>query len=84
MQIVYAGFSVSHFSWLWSERYGYSPKAELLQKRLDMAEQMLVCSQLSVSEIAARCGFRSIYYFSKCFKKNRGISPRNFAQIQKK
>ena len=78
-----AGFSVSHFSWLWSERYGYSPKAELLQKRLDMAEQMLVCSQLSVSEIAECCGFRSIYYFSKCFKKNRGISPRKFAQTQK-
>ena len=37
-----------------------------------------------VREIAEKCGFQSIYYFSKCFKKNRGISPRKFAQIQKK
>lgn len=77
-----SGCSVSHFSWIWSERYGCSPKAELLQKRLDMAEQLLVCSQLSIGEIAERCGFQSIYYFSKCFKKNRGISPRKFAQMQ--
>ena len=78
------GCSVSHFSWVWSKRYGCSPKAELLQKRLDLAEQMLVCSQLSIGEISERCGFQSIYYFSKCFKKNRGLSPRQFAQMQKK
>lgn len=77
-----SGCSVSHFSWVWSERYGCSPKAELLQKRLDMAEQLLVYSQLSVGEIAERCGFQSIYYFSKCFKKNRGFSPRTFAKMQ--
>lgn len=76
------GCSVSHFSWVWSERYGCSPKWELLQKRLDMAEQLLVCSPLSVGEIAERCGFQSIYYFSKCFKKYRGVSPRKFAQMQ--
>lgn len=76
------GCSVSHFSWVWSERYGCSPKAELLQKRLDMAEQLLVCSPLSVGQIAERCGFQSIYYFSKCFKKYRGHSPRKFAQLQ--
>lgn len=79
-----AGLSVSHLSWLWSVRYGCSPKAELLQKRLDMAQQLLIYSQLSVGEIAEKCGFQSIYYFSKYFKKHCGVSPGKFAQLQKR
>lgn len=75
-----SGCSVSHFSSIWAQRYGNSPKADLLQKRLDMAEQMLIGSQRSVSEIAEACGFQSIYYFSKYFKKHRGVAPRKFSQ----
>ena len=56
----------------------------MLQKRLDMAQQLLIYSQLSVGEIAEKCGFQSIYYFSKYFKKRCGVSPGKFAQLQKR
>lgn len=73
-----SGYSVSRFSALYTQQYGLSPKADLLQRRLDMAEQMLIYSQYSVGEIAERCGFQSIYYFSKYFKKKTGMAPRDF------
>ena len=70
-----SGYSQSHFSAVYSKHYGCSPKEELLHERLKLAEQLIVYSCFSISEIAERCGFKSIYYFSKYFKKNYGISP---------
>lgn len=79
-----SGYSPSHFSAIYSKYYGHSPIHAILQKRLDMAEQMLVYSQSSIGEIAEYCGFKSIYYFSKYFKKHYGISPREFIKKRKK
>jgi len=75
-----SGYSANHFSAIYSNHYGISPKQSLLQKRLGMAEQMLVYTKLSIGEIATRCGFQSIYYFSKYFKKHCGLSPSEFAK----
>lgn len=73
------GYSVSRFSALYFEKYGISPKAELLTTRMELAKQLLSYSELSVTEISERCGFKSIYYFSKYFKKETGMSPREYA-----
>ncbi|MBQ8868466.1 MAG: helix-turn-helix transcriptional regulator [Oscillospiraceae bacterium] len=75
-----AGYSPSRFSALYTKRYGLSPKADLLKERLNIAKQMLIYSQLSVGETARQCGFQSLYYFSNYFKKNVGLSPREFAK----
>ncbi len=75
-----SGYSPSYFSSIYVKRYGCSPKAELLQRRLEIAEQMLLFSKLSIGEISERCGFQSVYYFSKYFKKYHGVSPREFSQ----
>ena len=72
------GYSQSRFSALYSARFGCSPKADLLSARLENARQMLLYSGLSVSAIAEANGFQSIYYFSKYFKKQTGLSPSEF------
>lgn len=44
--------------------------------RLDYARKMLMHTELSISQIADRCGFESHAYFSNLFKKRYGMSPR--------
>lgn len=45
------------------------------KERMEMAENMLRDTTMSITEIADHCGFSDIEYFSKCFKANHGVSP---------
>lgn len=48
------------------------------QYRLEKAKELLDTTQLSIAEIAVSVGFQNTNYFSKCFKKNYGISPSDY------
>jgi len=43
--------------------------------RLKRAAQLLETGKLSIAEVAYRVGFNDPHYFSRCFKKQFGISP---------
>ena len=75
-----SGYSPSRFSNLYTASFGKAPKAELLEARIAMAKQMLAYSDLSISAVAAACGFQSLYYFSKYFRKQTGRSPTQWAE----
>lgn len=47
----------------------------ILNERIRLAKRLLVGTTYSISEIADRCGFENVYYFSNVFKKQVGISP---------
>ncbi|MBP7478721.1 MAG: response regulator, partial [Chitinophagales bacterium] len=54
---------------------------DFIQKiRLEMAKTMLEKKVASISEIAYKVGFASVTYFSSSFKKEFGMSPRDFMQ----
>jgi transcriptional regulator GlxA family with amidase domain len=46
------------------------------------AEQMLKNSTMSVAEISERLGFSEQFYFSKCFKQNFGLPPREYRKTK--
>lgn len=75
-----SGYSASHFSSLYVQRFGLSPKADLLDHRIQLAKQMLYYGELSITEISKQCGFQSIYYFSKYFKETVGTSPSEYVK----
>ena len=52
-----------------------SPAAYLSEYRLHMAADLLVSTELTVSEIAGRTGFDSSGYLCRCFRKRYGSSP---------
>ena len=57
---------------------GYSPIDYLLHVRLSKAAEMLLRSEKTISEIAQECGFTDSNYFSRQFRKNYNLSPREY------
>lgn len=62
---------------------GMTPSEFIRLIRLRHAEQLLVKSQLSISEIAYNIGFSSQRYFSKCFKELYGCIPSEYKNRKK-
>lgn len=54
---------------------GKSIHQYLLTYRVSRAYDMIISTDLSISEIAARTGFHDIHHFSRTFHKKMGMSP---------
>ena len=54
---------------------GKSPNSLITSMRLNKAKSALLSYQDTVAEIAFQFGFSSPSYFSKCFKKEFGVTP---------
>jgi AraC-like DNA-binding protein len=67
--------SNSHFRKLFHDGMNQSPTFFLIGARMDLAARLLKETLLTIAEIAERCGYDDIYYFSKSFKKHHSISP---------
>jgi transcriptional regulator GlxA family with amidase domain len=52
--------------------------------RLKKAAEMLLETDLSISEVAYQTGFSNPGYFTKCFKEEFGKNPREFTQNNKR
>lgn len=76
-----AGKSEAYLIRMFREAYSVSPYQYLLMRKLNMAKQLLRYSNLSIKEIAEQLCFSDQYYFSNCFKKAFGISPKFFKRI---
>ncbi len=73
-----AGCSKGYFSYLFRQRTGQSALAFLTGLRVRQAAHLLDLTGLTVSEIAARVGFASLFYFSRVFRHRFGLSPRAY------
>jgi AraC-like DNA-binding protein len=70
-----ASVSVAHLRNLVKHHYGVSPTALIQRQRLDRAAQMLRQHSDSVQEIAFDCGFSTVNYFHRVFRKHFGMTP---------
>ena len=50
----------------------------LTEERMKYARRLLSSTSFSIGEIATKCGYENIYYFSTVFHKKVGISPSEF------
>lgn len=72
------GVSKSHLTRLFTIEYGLPPLRALRRIRLDRACRLLAETALPITEIAGRCGFDDPLSFSTAFRRELGISPRDF------
>ena len=54
---------------------GTTPIQYLRQLRVQKAAELLVNTDWKVSDIAERCGFREMSYFTKTFRELKGCTP---------
>lgn len=55
--------------------YYKTPVKYITEVRIKKAKNMLAYDNISVNEIAEKCGFSSSHYFSRIFKKEVGLTP---------
>lgn len=72
------GRGVRMFSDAFNKSFGMSFSDYLTQIRLRHAQQMLVDTQMRITDIALECGFCDSNYFCAVFRKVYGITPRKY------
>lgn len=65
-----------HFCRIFKRAMNVTPVQYLTEYRVDLAEAMLKDTKKSISDVAWQCGFDDESYFSRCYKKIKGVSPK--------
>lgn len=68
--------SADHLRTLFQQRFGRNPLEFRIALRLAMAKELLCSSNLYIKEVAHRVGYPDPLYFSRAFKAQFGVSPR--------
>jgi len=79
-------FSYDYLRRLFQKRTGSTPHRFLEDKRLKKASELLTgpkSQNLTIADVAHRCGYREPLYFSRVFKKKYGFSPSLFQKLFK-
>lgn len=73
-----AGLSKYHFQRLFTATYGISPAAHVSLRRVERAQDLLRCTNLTVTEVCHAVGFSSLGSFSSRFRELVGETPSEF------
>ena len=68
---------------IFTEVYGITPWAYVIDCRLRAAAGMLVSTEMKISEISGACGYKSVWHFDREFAKKFGCSPSEYRKSHK-
>lgn len=79
-----AGVSDTYLRRIFKKQYGTGPAGYVIRKRIALARQLLVSGECyNIADVAAMTGFKDPLYFSRCFKKQLGLSPTAYCKAHK-
>jgi AraC family transcriptional regulator len=81
------GLSVGYFSHAFRRTLGVAPHKWLIEQRVVLSKEKLRDNGLSLSEVAAECGFSDQSHLTRVFRQTVGVSPgtwRRALRIEKK
>lgn len=70
--------SPNHFSTIFSQECNITFIEYLTNVRIEHAKQLIKNTEMKGYDIAYECGFSDPHYFSYIFKKNTGLTPREY------
>jgi AraC family transcriptional regulator len=76
-----AGFSIPHFHRVFTAQMGESAISYIRRLRLERAGRKLRMGAVDITEVALAAGYDTHAAFSKAFKQQFGLSPREFRQL---
>ncbi|MGN0664929.1 MAG: helix-turn-helix domain-containing protein [Huintestinicola sp.] len=74
----YVNMSRSGFQHLYKKMYGVSVINDVINGRLERAKRLLSSTDLTIAEIAAKCGYATEYNFMRQFKSRIGKTPTEY------
>ena len=69
------GLIARRFGEVFRSNFVVTSNRYIIQRKIEYAKKFLSSEMLTVSEVSEKCGFSDVYYFSKVFKKECGITP---------
>ena len=72
------GLSASRFASLYKQEFDASPTEDLIRTRIAQAQKMLSATKVSVKQVSLACGFESVHYFHRAFKRRLNITPKHY------
>jgi AraC-like DNA-binding protein len=72
------GYNYSYLSFLFRKITGITLSDYYKARRFESAKLMLIENRLKIGEISNLLGYNSVYAFSKAFKDEFGVSPKNY------
>jgi len=74
----YCNLSLSSFKREFAKHYNDTPANYIKSKRLEKAAELLMVSNMRITDIAFECGFNELANFTKSFHDKFGITPSNY------
>lgn len=86
MQMIaeYLHCSTSHLMHIFKKKIGKTVIEYITDERINKARQILKESDLPINVTARICGYEDYSYFTRVFKKETGMTPRNYREIYRK
>jgi len=75
-----AGFAPTYFHKLFKASTGKTIREYIEDQRIKKSINLLINTDMTLTQIAYECGFSSQSYFSYAFKRNMGMTPRQFVK----
>ena len=68
-------FNSYYLAHAFREHIGYSPMQYIIRRRIGEAQNLLITTRRSITDIALSCGYNNSNYFQSVFKRLVGMTP---------
>ena len=75
--------SLGYLSATFSREVGKRLSDFVRERRMELAHDLLIRTDIQIQTVAQYCGILDVHYFSKCFKRHTGLSPKDYRAEQK-
>ncbi len=78
-----SGLSKYYFLRVFKKAFGKSPIELKRSIQMSKAEELLIYTDMPITEVAKKVGYNSIHAFSRAFRNVKGTSPSRFNELQR-